>query len=454
VDGDDNNGWMGHLILSKFPFDSKESIAMVDGGDTNSAGTVTYPNQNEDRGAAYVTVTVDGIKLDVFAMSNGAAENWNAKVGTGKSIAEIINGSSADAWLAMGNLHTDSSAKLNTVKGYLTKGAATADVDASGWTEYIAGSTNLSYSDKVLVTAATLQGKGWNYYAWQFATVTLPEKQATVSFNANGGTGTMTDVKAIGNYTLPANGFTAPTGHQFKGWATSANGEVLPSLSVTEDVELFAIWEPVSLKLMQWWINNPSTSDMALIKQEVATRNVDIVALISINNQASAATYAAEFGYPHYYFAAQPGTTTTRGNILLSKYPIEFIKTQNVVRSNGTVNYMDCFQVNVAGAELDVYTGYDVVPSSAATYIQTNKAESGNDFVMLMHVGWTLSSSYAGETITASSYPNGAAGNVIALSQNDWQLVGSFTTPAIGVGITTAGVNKTVIIGTIQYKAN
>ena len=39
-------------------------------------------------------------------------------------------------------------------------------------------------------------------------------------FAANGGTGTMADVTGIsGKYTLPANGFTAPAGKQFKAWS-------------------------------------------------------------------------------------------------------------------------------------------------------------------------------------------------------------------------------------------
>ena len=46
----------------------------------------------------------------------------------------------------------------------------------------------------------------------------------TVSFDANGGTGTMVDVTGIsGEYTLPENGFTAPDGKQFKAW--SVGGE-------------------------------------------------------------------------------------------------------------------------------------------------------------------------------------------------------------------------------------
>ena len=50
--------------------------------------------------------------------------------------------------------------------------------------------------------------------------VEIPVATYTVSFNANGGTGTMADVTGVpaGAYTLPANGFTAPAGKQFKGW--------------------------------------------------------------------------------------------------------------------------------------------------------------------------------------------------------------------------------------------
>ena len=76
--------------------------------------------------------------------------------------------------------------------------------------------------------------------------VNPPVTTYTVSFIANGGTGTMADVTVIsGNYTLPANGFTDPSGKQFKGWATSADGEVITdaSITVTANITLYAIWE-------------------------------------------------------------------------------------------------------------------------------------------------------------------------------------------------------------------
>ena len=77
--------------------------------------------------------------------------------------------------------------------------------------------------------------------------VVVPVTTYTVRFNANGGTGTMADVTGVpaGAYTLPANGFTAPEGKQFKGWSTGATGAVIAgtTYNVTGDVTLYAIWE-------------------------------------------------------------------------------------------------------------------------------------------------------------------------------------------------------------------
>ena len=76
--------------------------------------------------------------------------------------------------------------------------------------------------------------------------VNPPVTTYTVSFKANGGSGSMADVTGVsGKYTLPECTFTAPEGQQFKGWATSANGDVITgtSINVTENTTLYAIWE-------------------------------------------------------------------------------------------------------------------------------------------------------------------------------------------------------------------
>jgi len=72
----------------------------------------------------------------------------------------------------------------------------------------------------------------------------------TVSFHANGGTGTINDVKGItGKYTLPSNSFTAPTGKHFKCW--SINGvEKNPGdkVTLTANVTIKAVWDSCNAK--------------------------------------------------------------------------------------------------------------------------------------------------------------------------------------------------------------
>ena len=67
----------------------------------------------------------------------------------------------------------------------------------------------------------------------------------TVTFAANGGTGTMADVTGVlGEYTLPANGFTAPEGKQFKAWSVDGNEKAVgDKITVTADTTVTAVWK-------------------------------------------------------------------------------------------------------------------------------------------------------------------------------------------------------------------
>ena len=69
----------------------------------------------------------------------------------------------------------------------------------------------------------------------------------TVSFTANGGTGTMADVTGIsGEYTLPENGFTAPDGKQFKAWSVGGSEKAVgDKITVTADTTVTAVWETI-----------------------------------------------------------------------------------------------------------------------------------------------------------------------------------------------------------------
>ena len=79
------------------------------------------------------------------------------------------------------------------------------------------------------------------------ATMTVKVVGHEITFGANGGSGTMEKAQYVGAYTLPSCSFTAPEGKQFKGWATSEDGDVLEGaiIDINEPIELFAVWEDI-----------------------------------------------------------------------------------------------------------------------------------------------------------------------------------------------------------------
>ncbi len=76
------------------------------------------------------------------------------------------------------------------------------------------------------------------------------QNQHTISFNANGGTGTLATVTVNegAETNLPSNTFVNPN-HTFAGWATSADGEVVyadgAAVTLSADLNLYAVWNRV-----------------------------------------------------------------------------------------------------------------------------------------------------------------------------------------------------------------
>ena len=125
-----------------------------------------------------------------------------------------------------------------------------------------------------------------------------------VSFDANGGTGTMADVTGVtGSYTLPANGFTAPSGKQFKGWATSASGAVITgtSITVSTDTTLYAIWEPIPVT--EYTITFNVNGGIGTIPSQTTSGQK----LSSLPT----ATHSGSYSFVGWYTAASGGTQIT-----------------------------------------------------------------------------------------------------------------------------------------------
>ncbi len=107
----------------------------------------------------------------------------------------------------------------------------------------------------------TRNGSGTSYAAGSSLTVTdditlyaqwANNTQYTVSYNANGGSGTMTDPLSpyinVTSFTALSNAFTAPTHKHFAGWNSAANGSGTSytagsSYTLSGNVTLYAQWE-------------------------------------------------------------------------------------------------------------------------------------------------------------------------------------------------------------------
>ena len=69
----------------------------------------------------------------------------------------------------------------------------------------------------------------------------------TVTFDANGGSGEMAGADVVsGEYTLTANGFTAPEGKRFKAWSVNGTEKAArDKITVTADTTVKAVWENI-----------------------------------------------------------------------------------------------------------------------------------------------------------------------------------------------------------------
>lgn len=122
--------------------------------------------------------------------------------------------------------------------------------------EYKEGGADHTYKADGSRTTFTLKWsedkeKGWGWYfegAYALINTTCKTvtNQYTVSFDGNGGTGTMNSetVAAGSKYTLPACGFTAPSNKKFDGWEINGTKYAVgASVDVNSNITVKALWK-------------------------------------------------------------------------------------------------------------------------------------------------------------------------------------------------------------------
>lgn len=138
---------------------------------------------------------------------------------------------------------------LDTISYYGRLKNVAATSDASGEVE-IDLTGKMKDGDKLYIFNEQYNGDKKTDYSSPLCMVKLPSEVQTytISFDANGGTGTMNSEKVQeGEYTLPENGFTAPAGKHFTTWAKdSTDGsryDAGRSYNVSANTTFYAIWE-------------------------------------------------------------------------------------------------------------------------------------------------------------------------------------------------------------------
>jgi|GEM_PF-4321186 len=167
----------------------------------------------------------------------------------------------------------------------------------------------------------------------------------TVSYNANGGTGTMADVPDIsGEYTLLDNAFTAPAGKMFAGWKANNAGDLLDkgtSFTVTGNVTFYAQW--VNIVTVTYHANGGTGSD-----------------IVAEAPQGKAYTVAANS------FEAPDG--------------LAFASWNTAANGSGT-KYLGGATINALNADLELFAQWDVPPEEVKdTITVTTIGASGTSY--------------------------------------------------------------------------
>ena len=230
---------------------------------TRQAGMLSGGTSIPNATSATTTFTISGYNVVVTATFEAAGTipspeyditvtDGKATVGAGTEISKAAEGTTVT----------------------LTANAAPTDKVFDKW-EVVSGSITLADVTSATTTFTMPAGEVSVKATYKDKPVTT----YTVSFDANGGTGSMADATGVfGEYTLPANGFTAPDGKQFKGWALSANGTVISSttIDVTDNITLYAIWKdaPVTPAINSVTVS-PETAEVVKGKTQQFTATVD-----------------------------------------------------------------------------------------------------------------------------------------------------------------------------------
>lgn len=199
-----------------------ESGAVYAGQSAGGNESIQLRSKNNNSG---IVTTVSGGKATKVVVT------WNSNTSSDATL-DIYGKSSA--YSATTNLYSNST--QGTKLGSIVCGTST-ELTISGGYEYIGMRSNSGamWLEEIDIT-------------WTTDGEVPPVTTYTVSFDANGGTGTMANVTTASPYTLPTCGFTAPEGKEFEGWKIDGGDTLLvvgTAVELTADTTFVAQWKDI-----------------------------------------------------------------------------------------------------------------------------------------------------------------------------------------------------------------
>ena len=276
--------WRGNFDLPQSTYIPPEGKAFanwsVNGDERKDSETIQVYSDTE----------IKPVWKDIPVVDNDRKLVLENTTGNGDALTLLVESTTAPD----GFIYPDVVSETITVRGqYLYEKANGAKIlypflytlSTSGESTFSSNSINWRINDGLVGDTLVCTLNGGTYHAqtqaWHDAingkVGELPKY--TISFDANGGTGSMGDVNDIrGSYILPISGFTAPSDKVFTGWKVGENtygaGDEVVILENTTIKAMWGVAPTVDAARTLVFVNTSSTSDTLTLFVETTTSQI------------------------------------------------------------------------------------------------------------------------------------------------------------------------------------